>query len=285
MTRLGKDWNEENLSENPAAEHLQRLGYTYVPPETLDVERESFKEVVLTKRLTGALKRLNPWLSDDNVEKAIRAVSVPAASLIEASEKLYTTLTYGISLEQDLGDVKKGQQEQFFDFADATRNDFIVTRQFRVQGSKKNIRPDVVLLVNGIPLVVIEYKSPTLGEGWTAAAVDQFCLDQDPAAAYVGLGAARLCEPVQILATTCGHAAAYGTVTTPHRYYAEWKTIWPSNEAAFTKKHGHAPSAQEVLFEGMLRPENLLDLVRNFVVFERDPDTGRTIRKVCRYQQ
>src|ERR1043165_6559105 len=285
MTRLGKDWNEENLSENPAAEHLQRLGYTYVPPETLDVERESFKEVVLTKRLTGALKRLNPWLSDDNVEKAIRAVSVPAASLIEASEKLYTTLTYGISLEQDRGDGKKGQQVQFFDFADATRNDFIVTRQFRVQGSKKNIRPDIVLLVNGIPLVVIECKSPTLGEGWRAEAIDQFSRYQELETRYRGLGAPRLFEPVQLVIATCGHAAAYGTVTTPHRFYADWKTLWPSTDAAFTKAHGRAPSAQEMLFEGMLAPANLLDLVQNFVVFERDPDSGRLVRKLCRYQQ
>lgn len=110
MTPPGRGWNEASLSEDPAVEHLQRLGYTYVPRDILDAERESFKEVVLVGRLAAALKRLNPWLSDDNVHKAIRAVtSVQAASLIEASEQLYTTLTYGISLEQDRGDGKKGQ--------------------------------------------------------------------------------------------------------------------------------------------------------------------------------
>lgn len=241
---------------------------------------------VLTKRLVSALKRLNPWLSDDNVQKAIRTVmSTPAASLIEASEKLHTSFTYGISLEQDRGDGKKGQTVRFFDFEDPKKNDFVVTRQFRVQGSKKNIRPDLVLIVNGIPLVVIECKSPTLGEGWKAEAIDQFSRYQELESRYRGLGGPKLFEPVQMLIATCGHAAVYGTVTTPHRFYADWKTLWPSSVAEFAKSQGHAPSPQEVLFEGMLAPANLLDVVQNFIVFERDAATGRTIRKLCRYQQ
>lgn len=83
MTPSGRDWNEENLSENPAVEHLRRLGYEYISPDALEAERESFKEIVLTSRLVVALKRLNPWLSDDNIQKAVRAVTnVQAASLI-----------------------------------------------------------------------------------------------------------------------------------------------------------------------------------------------------------
>ena len=203
MTPPGQGWNEESLSENPAVVHLCRLGYTYVPPEVIDVERESFKEVVLAK------------LSDDNVHKAVRVVtSIQAASLIEASERLHTALTYGISLEQDLGDGKKGQTIRFFDFDDPKKNEFIVTRQFTVQGGKKNIRPDIVLLVNGIPLVVIECKSPTLGEGWKAEAIDQFSRYQELESRYRELGAPKLFEPVQLLVATCGHAASYGTVTT-----------------------------------------------------------------------
>lgn len=286
MTPPGQGWNEENLSESPAVVHLRRLGYTYVAPEVLDAERDSFKEVVLAKRLAAALRRLNPWLSDDNLNKAVRVVTnVSAASLIEASEKLYTTLTYGISLEQDLGEGKKGQSVRFFDFDDPTKNEFIVTRQFKVQGSKKNIKPDVVVFVNGIPLAIIECKSPTLGEGWKAEAIDQFSRYQELETRYRELGAPKLFEPVQLLVATCGPAACYGTVTTPHRFYAEWKTLWPSSDAEFKKSYGHAPSAQEMLIEGMFARANLLDLVRNFIVFERDPDTGKTIRKVCRYQQ
>ena len=286
MTRPGQDWNEATLSERPAVVHLRRLGYTYVAPEALDAERESPREVVVTRRLAAALRHLNPWLSDDNVQKAVRAVTtVQAASLIEVSEKLYTTLTYGISLEQDRGDGKKSHTVRFFDFEHPTGNEFVVTQQFSVQGAKKHIRPDLVLLVNGIPLVVIECKSPTLGEGWKAEAIDQLSRYQELEARYRELGAPRLFETAQLLVVTCGHAAAYGTVTTPHRFYAEWKTLWPTSEPAFVKEHGHAPSAQERLFEGMLPPANLLDIVQNFIVFERDEATGKTIRKVCRYQQ
>jgi type I restriction enzyme, R subunit len=286
MTPPGKGWNEESLSENPAIEHLVRLGYTLVSSEMLEAERESLKEVVLTKRLTAALKRINPWLSEDNAYKAVRAIThVSATSLIEASEKLYTVLTYGISLEQDRGDGKKGQTVHFLDFEDLAKNEFLVTRQYRVQGAKKNIRPDIVLFVNGIPLAVIECKSPTLGDKWKAEAIDQFSRYQELETRYHDLGAPKLFEPVQVVVATCMHAASYGTVTTPHRFYAEWKTMWPSTEADFTKAHGQAPSPQELLFEGMLSPKNLLDLIQNFVVFERDEATGRTIRKLCRYQQ
>jgi type I restriction enzyme R subunit len=286
VTPPGQSWNEASLSEGPAVEHLRRLGYTYVPPEALETERESLKDVVLTKHLLRALRKLNPWLSDDNAQKAVRAVThVPATSLIEASEKLHTALTFGISLEQDRGDGKKSHSVFFFDFDDPKKNDFLVTRQFSVQGSKKTIRPDLVLFVNGIPLAVIECKSPTLGEAWKADALEQLGRYQELDPKYREMGAPRLFEPVQILVGTCGQAAVYGTVTTPHRFYAEWKTLWPSSEAAFEKLSGHAPSAQEILFEGMLAPARLLDIVRNFVVFERDKDSGKVLRKLCRYQQ
>jgi type I restriction enzyme R subunit len=286
MSPSGEAWNEASLSEDPAVQHLQRLGYTFVAREKLDAERDSVKEVVLTKRLAAALLRLNPWLSDDNLHKAIRAAtSVPAASLIEASEKLHRMLTTSSTAEQDLGDGKKSHNVYFFDFTDPRRNDFVVTRQLTVQGAKKNIRPDLVIFVNGIPLVVIECKSPTLGEGWKAEAIDQLGRYQELESKYHDLGAPKLFEPVQILVATCGQAAVYGTVTTPHRFYAEWKTLWPASEADFTKTHGHAPSPQEVLFEGMLAPANLLDLVQSFIVFERDRATGKVLRKLCRYQQ
>jgi type I restriction enzyme R subunit len=286
MTPPGNAWNEDSLSESPAILQLRRLGYTYATPESLDAERDSQKQVFLLSRLAAALKRINPWLSDDNVQKAIRDVThIPATSLIEASKALYAKLAFWISLEQDLGDGKKGQSVRFFDFEDPSKNEFLVTRQFSVRGTKKTRRPDIVLFVNGIPLVVIECKSPTLGEGWKAEAIDQLNRSQELDEKYRELGAPKLFEPVQIVIATCDQAACYGTVTTPYRHFAEWKTLWPSSEADFVKAHGHAPSAQEMLFEGMLAPKNLLDIVQNFVVFEVEEETGRTIRKICRYQQ
>ena len=109
MTSKTAGWDELHLAENPAIEFLESLGYAYVSPEDLDGERASFKETILTDRLAAALKRLNPWLSATNVASAVKAVTqVPAASLAEANRKIYTSLTYGIALEQDRGD---GPQE------------------------------------------------------------------------------------------------------------------------------------------------------------------------------
>ena len=102
MTPKATGWDELHLAENPAVELLEALGYAYVLPDDLDTERTSFKETILTGRLAAALKRLNPWLSEANVARAEKAVAqVPAASLAEANEKVYTSLTYGIALEQD----------------------------------------------------------------------------------------------------------------------------------------------------------------------------------------
>jgi len=242
--------------------------------------------VVLLKRLSKALQRLNPWLSVDNLYRATRAITaVPSTSLIEASEKLHTTLTYGAALEQDLGDGKKSHPVRFFDFEDAAKNEFVVTRQFKVHGTKKNIRTDVTLFVNGIPVGLIECKSPTLGEAWKQEAIEQFSRYQEMDERYRELGTPKLFETMQVLVATCGQAAVYGTVLTPHRFFVEWKTSYPTSEEQLTNELGRKPNAQEVMFEGMLKPENLLDLIRNFIVFERDAKTGRTVRKLCRYQQ
>ena len=147
MTPPGGAWNEAGQSEDPAIELLEKLGYTYVPPETLDAERDSLRDVVLVARLEAALRRLNPWLSDDNLHKAVRAItSVQATSLIEANEALHTALSFGIALEQDLGEGRKNQQVRFFDFDNAANNDFVVTRQFKVKGARKHVIPDVVVL-------------------------------------------------------------------------------------------------------------------------------------------
>jgi len=282
----GGGWNEANLSEGPAVELLQKLGFTYVKPEILEAERETFKETILSGRLVKALKKLNPGLSDDNAQKVVRAVAaVQAASLIEASEKVHTTLTYGISVEHDGPEGKKARTVQFFDFENATNNELIVTRQYTVKGAKKHIRPDVAVFINGIPIAIVEAKSPTLGEGWKQEAIDQFSRYQELDAKYRELGAPRLFETVQVLVATCGQAAVYGTVTTPHRFYAEWKTPWPMTQDALRALVGREPSSQDVTLAGVLAPANLLDLIRNFVVFERDAATGRTIRKLCRYQQ
>lgn len=286
MSIIRTAWDELHLSEQPALELLTRLGFEVIDSNTLDAERDSMRDVVLVRRLGRALKKLNPWLNEDGVHRAVRAITgLQAASLIEASEKQHTTLTYGIALEHDGPDGKKNRSVRFFDFENPANNEFIVTSQYKVHGAKKNIRPDLVCFVNGVPLVVIECKSPTLGEGWKAEAIDQFSRYQELEDKYREMGVPRLFETVQVLVASCAQAAVYGTVTTPHRFYGEWKTAWPREVEELRQLVGREPTPQDILIAGMLAPDHLLDLMRNFVVFERDAATGRTIRKLCRYQQ
>ena len=193
MTPKPAGWDELHLAENPAVELLESLGYAYVAPEALEPERASLKATVLAGRLAAALKRLNPWLSQTNVAKAVKAVTqVPAASLAEANEKVYTSLTYGIALEQDRGGERKSQTVQFLDFDRPERNEWMITRQYRVLGSKKHVIPDVVAFVNGLPLAVMECKSPTIGDAWKAEAVKQLRRYQEAGPA---LGRPRTCAP------------------------------------------------------------------------------------------
>ena len=284
MTPKATSWDEFHLAEDPAVELLQSLGYTYVPPEDLDRERTSFKEPILTGRLNLALKRLNPWLSGPNLTKAVRAVThVQAASLAEANQTLYTSLTYGIALEQDRGDGRKSYTIRFLDFDNPERNEWTVTRQYRVHGSKKHVIPDVVAFVNGLPLAVIECKSPTIGDAWKAEAVKQLHRYQEADSRWKDQGAPKLFEAAQVLVGTCGERAVYGTVGTPERFFLEWKAPYPLGVEQLREQLGRAPTPQDILLYGLLEPRNLLDIVRNFVVFE--VEDGRAVRKLTRYKQ
>ena len=284
MTPQTTGWDELHLVEDPAVELLESLDYTYVPPEELEGERTSFKEAILTGRLAAALKRLNPWISQTNIAKAVKAVTqVPAASLAEANEKVYTSLTYGIALEQDRGGGRKSHTVRFFDFDRPDRNQWTVTRQYKVLGSKKHIIPDVVAFVNGLPVAVIECKSPTIGDAWKSEAVKQLHRYQEAGTRWKDQGAPRLFEAAQILVGTCGERAVYGTVDTPDRFFLEWKQPYPLTVEELAGKLGHPPTRQDILLYGLLEPRNLLDIVRNFVVFE--VEGGRTVRKLTRYRQ
>src|SRR5690606_22429300 len=133
--------------------------------------------------------------------------NVQAASLLEANEEVYTVLAYGVAVEQDRGDGRKSHTVRFLNFDQPDRNEFLVTRQFEVQGARKKRIPDVVLFVNGIPLVVMECKSPTIGNRWLHEAVEQLCSYQELGDKYQGLGVPRLFHSVQLVVATCDQAA------------------------------------------------------------------------------
>ena len=281
-------WDELNQSEEPAALFLQKLGWRFIAPETLDTERASMREVLLVPRLERAIRRLNPWITDEHVSRVVRSIAtVQAASLMEANETLHTMLTYGVSVTQDTGDGlgMKSRTVNLIDFNDPLnpeRNEFVFTRQFSVQNVKNHtIIPDIVLFVNGVPLAVIECKSPKITEPM-AEAIKQLHRYQETEDRFENLGAPKLFETVQIVAGICGVKAQYATIGTPKAFWGEWKIPYPLTLDEFQKQEGGV-SPQSILLYGLFRRDTFLDLIRNFIVFE--VDGGRTIKKLARYQQ
>ncbi len=278
--------SELHKSELPASQLLSATGWREITAEQLDVERLSRREAIISGQLTESLKRLNPWLSADNADKILRQVTqVQALSLIEANEKLHTMLTYGLAVQQDIGDGQglKGHTVKFFDFENTAANDFFFCRQFVMQNSKgAHCIPDIVLFINGIPLAVIECKSPTVA-GAVDKGISQLIRYQELDENFEGTGVPKLFETIQILAVMCGTQAKYGTVGTPPKFWGEWKKPWPLTLEDMRLELGHLPTEQDVLMRGIFSPSNFLDLFRNFIVFE--VEGGRSIKKLGRYQQ
>lgn len=286
MSRAPKHWTEAKLSEDPAVAVLEKLGYEYVPPDVLEAERDTFKETVLAGRLRKAVERLNPNLSPENVGRAVRAIThATGTSLADINQALHIAITHGVTVQQDMGHGVQGQTVRFIDFENPENNEFVVTRQFKVKGATKHVIADAVAFVNGLPLAVLELKNPTLGDIWLHDAVSQLLRYQEAKDEYRDQGAPQLFNTVQLLVAACGQRAAYGTVGTPQRFYAEWKTPYPALEEAVAAALGRKPTPQDVALWGLFQPANLLDIVRNFVVYENDPKSSRVIHKLPRYPQ
>ena len=277
--QLEREWVEE-----PAADLLRVLfDYRALSPETVSQLREAMTaEPVLTVRLAECLSRLNPWLDGDGVRRAVAAVTrVAAVDVMEANESVHTAISYGVTAPHTDKGRRQDRTVRFFDFDDPSANVFEFARQVRIKGPRQDIIPDIVVFVNGLPLVVIECKSPALadpmGEG-----IRQF-RRYESRDEFSGLGAPRLFETAQISIALARDVAKYGTTLTPARQWAEWKDPYPLTLDALTAQLGRAPTGQDILLAGLLAPANLLDLIRNFVMFETVD--GRRVKKLARYQQ
>jgi type I restriction enzyme R subunit len=274
--------DEYDKVELPALEQLQSLGWTFVEGATLapDIsnERNSFKEVVLEKRLSLALKRINPWISEENAHKVIRDLTKKQfTSLLEANESIWNTLTQYVSVIQDIGHGNKGQTVKIIDFDNPENNDFLCTNQFKVSGINQNIIPDITLFVNGLPLAVIECKSPYITNPMEAG-IDQLLRYANRRTPGHNEGAEKLFHFNQLMISTHKDKARVGTITSRMEHYLEWKDPYPLIASEVGKE-----ASQEVLIAGLLTKQNFLDIIQNFTVFE--PTDGRVVKKIARYQQ
>jgi len=275
--------DELDKVELPALEQLQSLEWIYLEgfklsPDESD-ERSSFKDVVLEHRLEKAIQRINPWISEDNLRRVISEFTrAQFANLIEANQSVWNTLTQYTSVMQDVGKGNRGQTVKIIDFDNLENNEFLCTNQFKVSGVNQNIIPDIILFVNGLPLAVIECKSPYITNPMESG-IDQLMRYANRRTHQDNEGAEKLFHYNQLMVSTYRDKARVGTITSRMEHFLEWKDPYPLK----VDEVGDNPQSQDVLIAGMFDRTNFLDLIQNFTVFE--PVDGRTVKKIARYQQ
>lgn len=300
------------LVESPLLGQLESMEWRHVrgcaPDAALPTDpsasfRTSFTEAVLESVLRTQLRRLNldvhgrEWLDERRVTQAAGELTrLGATSLLEANARATNLLLKGTVVDGLPGwDGGRAQQIQFIDWAHPERNDFLAVSQFRMdvpgtQGGKWAI-PDVVLFVNGIPLVVIECKAPTYHRGSIAEAIKQLRRYANQRGAVTPEGNEKLFHTVQLTVATCGDRARLGTYTARPDHYTVWRDPYPltrAEVAGVVGKTEEALSEQEVLAAGVLHRHRLLDIVKNFVVFMEVEDgdgASRRVKIAPRYQQ
>lgn len=300
-------WELEDV-EKPFVAQLQGLGWVHVEGSLDDPKvtgRGSFSEVIQEGVLRERLRALNPgpdgqpWLDDARLSEAVSAITrLGTHKLMEANQKATELLIKGLTVEGLPGwDGGRGQTIRYFDWDTPANNRFTVVNQYRVNcppgynSGKAFIVPDLVLLVNGIPLVVVECKSPSIPEP-LAEAVDQLrrYSNQRKAAYEIedNEGNEALFATNQLLIATSFDEARVGCVGAAFEHYAQWKTVvgpdGSGSEIEVAQKLGKSSlSEQERLVAGLLPPAHLLDVIKNFLLFMQVG--GQTIKSVCRYQQ
>ncbi|MDQ2085426.1 type I restriction endonuclease subunit R [Herbivorax sp. ANBcel31] len=294
MTHLG---NEETLVELPAIHYLQeRLGYQFIHGNQLTPqkgERDSDTEVILVRRLEKALKKLNPWMNIDSVNNAIKYLTRPenlGATILEINEKIYdavVNLNYSIEQSAYGSRKRKFHTVKFIDWDDIYNNEFIVTRQFIVKGQSEKIIPDIVIFVNGIPVVVLECKSPFLEKNKNentgkTEAYEQLRRYMDLRESNMVEGAKRLFYTNFFTCILNKYHGYIGTISSHYGHYLEWKDPYPflKNQIENVDNNG-----QNLLLQGVLEKNNLIDIMKNFILYESDSESATRIKKISRYQQ
>jgi len=282
--------DEVTESELPALEQLVAMGYEYKSQTDLNKERKDYRQVLLYKRIEEAIRRLNPELDDDGIHDAMGQIhedyypySLPPVDTNEKIRAKLVELSKSGGLEpivvtQNFGNGPEQKVVKIIDFENPKNNDFLVTNQFQLEGYKNPIFPDIVAFVNGIPLVVIECKSPAITDP-IGEAVERKNFRHYQTA---GLGYEKLFFYNHCLIATCGTLARHGTLDSNVNYFARWADPYPLTPEDVKKLNGRARE-QEILIAGILSKRNLLDQLQNFVLY--DILNNKKIKKIAKHQQ
>lgn len=280
MTRL-----LESDIEQLAIERLQakRWSYLYGPDIAPDGEtpmRTSLDEVVLKEVLEKAVKRLNPTLTNDVRDEAIKTVlRIASPDTLANNEAFHRLLTEGVPVSTYQDGIERGERVWLVDFEDPWNNEFTVVNQFTIIEGGHNRRPDVLLFVNGLPLVIIELKNAADENATIESAYRQIetYKQQIPS----------LFTYNELIIISDGLEARAGSLSAGFSRFTAWKSE--------DGEHIASPlmSQLEVLINGMLEKDTLLDIIRSFTVFEKqkteDLKTGittiKTVKKIAAYHQ
>ncbi|MEI6376156.1 MAG: HsdR family type I site-specific deoxyribonuclease [bacterium] len=308
-------FQEAHISQIPALRTLQQLGYTYLSPEEVAVERKGkMGRVLLVETLAQQLRRLNKIsfkgrevpFSEENIAKAIEALrDVPFEGLVRTSEKVYDLLTLGKSLDQSIDGETKGFTLRYIDWQNPRNNTFHVTAEYEVErtGSHETRRPDIVCFVNGIPFVIIECKRPE-DKGSLEQSIRQNIRNwQEGEIPHLFIHS-------QLVLGLNKNEGSYATTGTALKFWSKWQEmhdvtsqvealvnspVRPEEHAklfrglfAYAKQQfeemtmgGRKPTGQDFLLWSLCRPERLIELARQFLIY----DEGGAVKKVARYQQ
>ena len=280
MTKL-----TESDIEQMTIEILQSRGYEYlygpdIAPDGQLPMRTSLDEVVLREKLEAAVRRLNPSLPASVQDEAVKTVlRIGSTDLLADNERFHELLTQGVTVSVYEQGEERGKKVWLVDFDDPWNNDFTVVNQFTVIENGNNLRPDVVLFVNGLPLVVMELKNAADEEATIAAAYNQI--------ETYKVQIPSLFRYNEVIVISDGLEAKAGTLSSALSRFTAWKSDDGEHIAS------HLVGELEVLLRGMMNPKTLLDLVRAFTVFEKDKHedktTGQititTVKKLAAYHQ
>ena len=293
------DFDEASSSQIPALLQLINLGYNYIPRNEVNNHRESKSQYILHDIAKKALRDINEdIISDKSIDEALYALEKTKLDdgMIKASEDVYSNLLGGVSVPEIIDGKKTSPQLKFIDWQEPKNNVYHIVAEFEIE-EDQNRRPDIVLFINGIPFAVIECKKASVP---VDEAVYQMIRNQKFAQTP------KFFLFPQILIATNINEIKYGTMQTPFEFYSVWKekdapadyetkvleninkpiaenTVLQVCKDLRRKDYMHhtkeSLSAQDLGIYALLSPSRLLDLVRNFIIY----DNG--IKKITRYQQ
>lgn len=265
----------EQELENYSISWFQELGWQHaegssIAPDGQSPARTDYRQPILRDRLLAALSHINPHVPVAALEQAMHEMlTVSDPLLIARNRRAHRLLLAGIQVEFSVGDEKRTDLISLIDFADPHNNDFLLVSQFTVTGTKQPRRPDLVAFVNGLPLAVIELKSPANEQTDIWDAFNQIQTYKEEIGDLFNTNAA--------VVVSDGFTARLGALTANQERMQPWRAIANEDDRPLLEFE------LETLVRGVFEPALFLDYVRHFVLFEQDAD--QIIKKIAGYHQ